>query len=270
MIRKNAEKETSGSDPEKARQQRAVGLHFEQVSFSYPTKPNVPVLRKTSIGAEAGCTIALVGPSGAGKSSIVALIERFYDPCSGRIVFDGRNTMEFELDELRDRIALVSQEPDLFPGSIAYNIKLGRAHGQTVTDADVQLACQQCGLHDFITSLPEGYNTECGSNSSSQLSGGQRQRVAIARALVRQPDVLLLDEPTSALDAHSEQLVKDSLAEASQGRTTLIVAHRLASIRHADCIYVLDEGAVVEQGTHDDLVKQQGLYAAMAKAQSVR
>ncbi|KAI7543528.1 hypothetical protein KC317_g16271 [Hortaea werneckii] len=174
-----------------------------------------------------------------------------------------------DLQALRDKISLVSQEPDLFPGSIAYNVKLGRSSRQTVTDADVEHACRQCGLHDFIISLPEGYNTECGSAGSSRLSGGQRQRVAIARALIRNPEVLLLDEPTSALDAHSEQLVKRSLEDAAQGRTTVVVAHRLASIQHAHRIYVLDQGTVVEEGSHEELVKKGGLYSSMAKAQSI-
>lgn len=254
---------------EKSSDEKASGLLFNHVSFSYPTEPGTPVLQNTTIAAKPGQTIALVGPSGAGKSSLVALIERFYVPTAGGILLDGHNIQGLDLQTFRDKIALVSQESDLFPGSITYNVKLGRSNQQNATDADVERACRQCGLHDFITSLPDGYNTECGSSGSSKLSGGQRQRVAIARALVRNPEILLLDEPTSALDAHSEQLVKQSLAEASQGRTTVIVAHRLASIQHADCIYVLDQGTVVEEGGHDELVKKGGLYASMAKAQSI-
>ncbi|KAI7342934.1 multidrug resistance-like protein [Hortaea werneckii] len=248
---------------------QGAGIRFDNVAFSYPTDPDTAVLQNLSIAAQSGQTIALVGPSGAGKSSTVALLERFYDPTAGDVVLNGSSLRSMDLQVLRDKISLVSQEPDLFPGSIAYNVKLGRSSRQTVTDADVEHACRQCGLHDFITSLPEGYNTECGSAGSSRLSGGQRQRVAIARALIRNPEVLLLDEPTSALDAHSEQLVKRSLEDAAQGRTTVVVAHRLASIQHAHRIYVLDQGTVVEEGSHEELVKKGGLYSSMAKAQSI-
>ncbi|RMX86260.1 hypothetical protein D0869_03221 [Hortaea werneckii] len=248
---------------------QGAGIRFDNVAFSYPTDPGTAVLQNLSIAAQSGQTIALVGPSGAGKSSTVALLERFYDPTAGDVVLNGSSLRSMDLQVLRDKISLVSQEPDLFPGSIAYNVKLGRSSRQTVTDADVEHACRQCGLHDFITSLPEGYNTECGSAGSSRLSGGQRQRVAIARALIRNPEVLLLDEPTSALDAHSEQLVKRSLEDAAQGRTTVVVAHRLASIQHAHRIYVLDQGTVVEEGSHEELVKKGGLYSSMAKAQSI-
>ncbi|KAI7556123.1 multidrug resistance-like protein, partial [Hortaea werneckii] len=167
---------------------QGAGIRFDNVAFSYPTDPGTAVLQNLSIAAQSGQTIALVGPSGAGKSSTVALLERFYDPTAGDVVLNGSSLRSMDLQVLRDKISLVSQEPDLFPGSIAYNVKLGRSSRQTVTDADVEHACRQCGLHDFITSLPEGYNTECGSAGSSRLSGGQRQRVAIARALIRNPE----------------------------------------------------------------------------------
>nr|OQO08212.1 hypothetical protein B0A51_18221 [Rachicladosporium sp. CCFEE 5018] len=171
--------------------------------------------------------------------------------------------------KLRSRMSLVPQEPDLFPGSISYNVELGAAPGQTVTQSDVEAVCKQCGVHDFIVSLPDGYNTDCSSNNSVKLSGGQGQRIAIARAMIRKPEILLLDEPTSALDAYSERLVQDSLEAASKGRTTITVAHRLASVQAADCIFVFDEGRIVERGTHSELINMRGLYASMAKAQSV-
>lgn len=196
----------------------------------------------------------------------MALIERFFDPTSGSMIFDGIDYRDMDVRELRNRMGLVSQDADLFPGSISYNLKLGCASNQTVTDADIQAACQKCGLHEFISSLPDGYNTDC----SSGLSGGQAQRLCIARALIRNPEVLLLDEPTSALDAHSEAHVQAALLEeASKDRTTIMVAHRLASIQHVDRIFVFEHGSVVESGTHSELVEQNGLYASMAKAQSL-
>jgi len=174
-----------------------------------------------------------------------------------------------EIDQLRSCIALVPQEPELFPGTIEYNIGLGAGAGHTVTMRQIEDCAKAVGLHDFISSLPDGYNTECGSSSGSQLSGGQRQRLSLARALIRDPSILLLDEPTSALDAHSERQVQDALTAASQGRTTILVAHRLASIQHVDKIIVFDRGTVVEQGTHHELVQKEGLYASMAKAQAL-
>ena len=174
-----------------------------------------------------------------------------------------------DVTSLRNGIGLVSQEPDLLPGSIAYNVKLGATAEQDVTDHDIENACKKCGLHDFITSLPDGYNTDCGSNGSAKLSGGQRQRVALARAFIREPEILLLDEPTSALDAHSERQVQEAIQDVAQNLTTLIVAHRLASIQHVDRIVVFDQGRVVEHGTHAELVEMAGLYASMAKAQGL-
>ena len=243
-------------------------LEFSKVSLSYPNASR-PSLSGIDLRIGRGQTVAFVGPSGAGKSSAMALIERFYDTTDGELYFDGVNIRDLDVKTLRSHMGLVSQDPDLFSGSILYNVRLGAPSGQTVTDADVEEACRKCGLHDFIMSLPDGYNTQCGSSSSSQLSGGQKQRVAIARALVRDPEVLLLDEPTSALDAHSEAIVQTSLAEAAKGRTTVMVAHRLASIQHVDQIFVFEHGKRVAQGTHAELVEQGGLYASMAKAQSL-
>ncbi|EMC92576.1 hypothetical protein BAUCODRAFT_77161 [Baudoinia panamericana UAMH 10762] len=243
-------------------------IAFHEVSFTYPGGDK-PALRSLSLDIHKGSFVGLVGPSGAGKSSTLTLIERFYDPSSGGIAVDGVDLRNMDAQQLRDRVGLVSQEPDLLPGSIAYNIRLGATQDQQVSDTEIAEVCRQCGLHEFITSLPEAYNTECGSGASSKLSGGQKQRVALARALIRDPEILLLDESTSALDAHSEQLIQRTLAEASTGRTTVAVAHRLATIKHADRIYVFDDGQVVEHGTHAELVELGGLYASMAKAQSL-
>ncbi|KAK4547641.1 hypothetical protein LTR36_000598 [Oleoguttula mirabilis] len=247
----------------------APRIAFEDVSLSYSGAKAKAVLHDANIQVLSGQTIALVGPSGAGKSSAISLMERFYDPSAGCVKLDGVDLRDLDVRSIRDRIGLVSQEPDLIPGSIAHNVKLGARSEQLVSDADVEVACKQCGLHDFIVSLPEGYATNCGTNGSSTLSGGQRQRLALARALIRDPEILLLDEPTSALDAHSEQRVKEALEAASHGRTTVIVAHRLASIQHVDKIYVLDNGSIVEEGTHAELVARGGLYASMAAAQSL-
>ena len=246
----------------------AQKLEFKNVTLMYPNTSK-PSLSDINFTIRPGQTVAFVGPSGAGKSSAMALIERFYDVTEGALLFDGQDVRDMDVRTLRSCMGLVSQEPDLFTGSIAYNVKLGAPPGVTITDRDVEAVCKKCGLHDFITSLPDGYNTECGSSSSSRLSGGQKQRLAIARALVRNPEVLLLDEPTSALDAHSEAHVQESLNEAAKGRTTIIVAHRLASIQHADQIFVFDQGKLVAQGTHAELVRQGGLYATMAKTQAL-
>lgn len=244
-------------------------IEFKAVAFSYRSNSAQRVLYNVDFSVARGETIAFVGPSGAGKSSTIALIERFFDPCSGQILFGGVDAVTMNVDDLRNMAALVPQEPELFPGSVEYNISLGAAHGQTVTLEEVQTYARTVGLHDFISSLPDGYATECGSVSGSQLSGGQRQRLSLARALIRNPKTLLLDEPTSALDAHSERQVQEALKEAAKGRTTIIVAHRLASIQQVDRILVFDQGTIVEQGKHSELVQQGGLYASMAKAQAL-
>lgn len=243
-------------------------IEFDSVDFSYSPDSGTKVLDNVSFTVGDGETVALVGPSGAGKSSIIALFERFFDPQSGQVRFHGADLKNHDVGKLRRRMALLSQVPELFPGSIQYNIALGIPE-RTVSQEEIEHVAALCGMHDFISSLPEGYATECGSVANSQLSGGQRQRIALARAMLRDPEVLLLDEPTSALDAQSEKQVQDALQAAEEGRTTILVAHRLASIQHADKIVVMDGGRVVEQGTHAELVEMGGLYANMARAQSL-
>ncbi|KAK5109038.1 hypothetical protein LTR62_007586 [Meristemomyces frigidus] len=243
-------------------------IEFDNVSFAYSGTEGRIVLRDVSLAISSGESVAFVGPSGAGKSSTISMVERFYDPTGGSLRVDGADIRNMNVASLRAKIGLVSQDPDLLPGSIAHNIRLGSTPGQLVTDAEIISVCKSCGLHDFIQSLPETYNTECGSGStSSRLSGGQRQRVALARALIRDPEILLLDEPTSALDAHSEQQILRALAEAKKGRTTVTVAHRLASVRDVDRIFVFCGGQVVEVGTHRELVGKGGVYAGMARVQ---
>lgn len=265
----SAAKELPEPSPELVEQGSVAKFEFKNVSFSYSANAEQKALDDVSLTIRNGEAVALVGPSGAGKSSILALLERFYDPVEGKILFEHIDMRKVDVRDLRKRLALVPQEPEIFPGTISYNIRLGAALEQTVTQELVEAVAKKCGLHDFISSLPDGYNTECGSMSNSRFSGGQRQRLSLARALVRDPEVLILDEPTSALDATSEQQIQGALKEASKGRTTVTVAHRLASIRDVDRIIVFDNGRVVEQGTHSELIKVGGLYASMAKAQSL-
>jgi ATP-binding cassette subfamily B (MDR/TAP) protein 1 len=243
-------------------------IEFKNVNLCYPSKPQHPALQNVDLSIKPGEFVALVGPSGAGKSTILSLLQRFYDPTTGSVQLDGLDIREVAVSQHRGRLGLVPQEPDLFPGSISYNIGLGAAPGQTVTQNDIEKICTKCGIHEFVMSLPEGYATECGTNGS-KLSGGQKQRIAVARALVRCPEVLLLDEYTSALDAHSEQQIKEAVDGASVGRTTIVVAHRLSTVQNADRIFVFDDGRVVEVGSHAELVAQGGLYSGMVKAQTL-
>ncbi|GAB7350566.1 hypothetical protein MBLNU459_g1144t1 [Dothideomycetes sp. NU459] len=243
-------------------------IDFTDVSLCYASKPNRPALENINLSVRPGEFVAFVGPSGAGKSTMISLLQRFYDPTAGSVKLDGEDIRNMPVSQHRGRIGLVPQDPDLFPGSISYNISLGAAPGQTVTEDDIQAICKKCGIHDFIMSLPEGYSTECGTNGS-KLSGGQKQRVAVARALIRSPEVLLLDEYTSALDAHSEQQIKEAVDGAAMGRTTVVVAHRLSTVQHADRIYVFDHGKILESGSHAELVAAGGLYAGMVKTQTL-
>jgi ATP-binding cassette subfamily B (MDR/TAP) protein 1 len=239
-----------------------AAIELRNLNFSYPTR-RAAVLSNLNLSIRAGEYIAFVGPSGAGKSSIISLLERFYDPVSGSILLDGADIRSLPVCSHRSRLALVPQEPCLFPGSIAFNISLGR---DGATREDVERVCKTVGLDTFISSLPEGYDTDVGSNGNL-LSGGQKQRIALARALVRDPQVLLLDEATSSLDSHSEQVVQEGIAQAARGRTTVVVAHRLSTVTGCDRIVVFDKGMVVEMGTHAELMERKGRYWEMAKGQ---
>lgn len=235
---------------------------FEDVSFSYFDR-DATVVDHVNLHLAAGKVCALVGASGSGKTTLGRLLLRFYDPQGGRITLDGTDLRDIALTSLRDHMALVSQDPVLFSGSILDNIRYGRL---AATDAEVEAAARAANAHDFIEEFPQGYLTRVGERGV-QLSGGQRQRVSIARAILRDPPVLILDEATSALDAESEFLVQEALETLQRDRTTLVIAHRLSTIRHADTIVVLDGGKVVEQGSHDALIEAGGAYAKLVARQ---
>ncbi|MFK2876458.1 ABC transporter transmembrane domain-containing protein [Rhodanobacter hydrolyticus] len=240
-------------------------LRFEHVRFHYPSRPDAPALHDFNLAIQPGETVALVGPSGAGKSTVLALLLRFYDPQSGSIRFDDTDLRALALPELRGAIALVPQETAIFAGSAADNIRFGRADA---SDDDVVEAARAAEANDFIRALPECYAAELGERGV-RLSGGQRQRIAIARAILRDAPLLLLDEATSALDAQSEAAIQQALARLEQGRTTLVIAHRLATVQRADRIVVMDGGRIVAQGTHESLLAEGGLYAELARLQFV-
>jgi subfamily B ATP-binding cassette protein MsbA len=236
-------------------------VRFETVTFAY--EEGHPVLHDLSVEVAPGETVALVGPSGAGKSTFVSLIPRFYDPQAGRITVDGHDLRSVTLRSLREQIAAVSQEVHLFNTTIRENIRYGRLDA---SDEAVAEAARAANAHDFITGLPGGYDAEVGERGV-KLSGGQRQRVAIARALLRDARLLLLDEATSSLDSASEALVQEALTRLMEGRTTFIIAHRLSTVQGADRILVLDEGRIVQRGTHEALVQRDGLYRDLASYQ---
>ncbi len=238
-------------------------INFEAIQFHYPSRPLQAALSNFRLSIEPGQTVAIVGPSGAGKSTVFQLLLRFYDPTSGAIVLDGVNTRDLTLVDLRQRIGIVPQDAVIFSRSALENIRYGRPEA---TDADVMAAAHAAFAHDFIMALPEGYNTFLGERGL-RLSGGQRQRIAIARAMLKNPPLLLLDEATSALDAESERMVQAALESAMLGRTTLVIAHRLATVQKADMIVVIDHGQIVEQGTHTELVSHGGVYAGLAALQ---
>jgi len=236
---------------------------FDHVIFAYPSRPQQPVLRATTLTVERGQTVALVGPSGAGKTTVFQLLQRFYDVTGGAITIDGVDLRDAALAQLRARIAVVPQEPVIFSGTLIENIRYGRADA---TEAEAVAAAAAAFVDEFAARLPDGYATEVGERGL-RLSGGQRQRVAIARAVLKNAPLLLLDEATSALDAESERAVQAALERAMRGRTTLVIAHRLATVQRADRILVLDQGRVAESGTHAELLARGGLYARLAALQ---
>ena len=238
-------------------------VRFDAVSFHYPSRPATAALSGFTLQVAPGQTVAIVGPSGAGKSTVFQLLLRFYDPQSGAIELDGVATRAMSLDALRQRIAIVPQDAVIFSGTAMENIRYGRPEA---SDPEVIAAATAAFAHEFISQLPEGYATFLGERGV-RLSGGQRQRIAIARAMLKNPPLLLLDEATSALDAESERMVQAALESAMKDRTTLVIAHRLATVQKADLIVVLDHGQLVEQGTHAELVARGGVYAGLAALQ---
>ena len=238
-------------------------IAFENVSFYYPSRPEQAALKDANVTIKAGETVALVGPSGAGKSTIIQLLLRFYDPKTGSIKIDGLNLRDMAREDFRQAVSLVPQDPVIFATSARENIRFGRPGA---TDAEVEEAARAAAAHEFLNALPDGYETYVGERGV-MLSGGQKQRIAIARAILRDAPILLLDEATSALDAESERAVQQAVEMMAADRTTLIVAHRLATVKKADRILVFEAGQIVADGTHKELVAQGGLYARLAKLQ---
>ena len=243
--------------------EKGSSLVLRDVNFNYPSRPTQMALNGLTGEVHAGQTVAIVGPSGAGKTTLFSLLMRFHAPQHGDVLLDGVAVDQMALNDLRQRIGVVPQEAVVFSGTVMENIRYGKPEA---TDQEVQAAAEAAFAQEFIADLPQGYDTYLGDRGV-RLSGGQRQRIAIARAILKNPPLLLLDEATSALDAHSERMVQAALEKAMQGRTTLVIAHRLATVQRADCIWVLDKGKLVEQGTHKELIAKAGLYASLAALQ---
>src|SRR5581483_951916 len=238
-------------------------VSFEHVTFRYPSRPDIAALNDFSLHIAPGEAVALVGPSGAGKSTVFQLLLRFYAPQAGRILFGDVDVASLAPEDLRRHISLVAQDPVIFSGSIADNIRYGR---ESASDDEVKRAAEAAAASEFIEQLPNGYRAIVGERGTT-LSGGQRQRIAIARAILRDAPLLLLDEATSALDAENERLVQQGLANLMAGRTTIVIAHRLATIQRLKRIIVMDRGRVVGEGSHAELVARGGLYARLADLQ---
>lgn len=267
--KKSPEKAVKYSKPESG-----ASIEMTNVAFKYPTR-DVPIYQSLSLSIPPGSFVAFVGPSGCGKTTVISLLERFYDPVAGTISFNGVPVESIDMAEYRKQIALVSQEPTLFDGTIEENLLLGFSSVVRSDDDDlyqkIERACRAAEIHDFIVSLPDGYKTELGQRTQIALSGGQKQRLCIARALIRSPSLLLLDEATSSLDSQSEKLVQGALDKlaARRNMTIVAVAHRLSTIQKADTIYVFGEneqGAgsrIIEKGTHDELLRRRGMYWQM-------
>ena len=257
--------ETEGEVHELAGARNAPGLRgrieFDRVNFSY--QPDYPILRDVSFRIEPGQVAALVGPTGAGKTTIISLIPRFYDPTSGVVRIDGADIRRFRMQSLRQQMSFVLQETLLFRAPVWNNIAYGKPGASR---AEILRAAELANAHEFIEKMPQGYDTLIGERGAT-LSGGQRQRIAIARAIIRDTPILILDEPSSGLDAAAEKLVFEALDRLMEGRTSIVIAHRLSTIRRAGIIFVVNDGAIAESGTHDELVKSGGLYAELYELQ---
>ena len=257
MIRSGPSSQNAGIDLSSAK------LAFRRVTFNYDSSPSTPAIQNFSLIIEPGQVVAVVGPSGAGKSTLFDLIQRFYDPGSGEIIIGGMSLKDFKLDDLRQRIGVVRQQLTIFSGTVQHNIAYGLP---SASQNEIEAAAKAAQAHDFITSLPNGYKTDIGEQGGA-LSGGQCQRIAIARVFLKDPDILLLDEATSSLDAESEHGITRALSKLMKGRTTLIIAHRLATVMHADKIVLVDKGQMIGEGTHEQLISQSPLYRRLSALQ---